>query len=270
MNDIIRIRASSLSRFADCPRAWKAEHLDGKRRPQSVPAHIGTSLHGSTAVFDAARISGDTVTADDAAGVFVDHLYHPEEEVVWGGESRRKAEATGLTLLTRYCADWSPRFEWEAVELPLEPLQIAFDDLGVTLELTGTLDRVLRTGDQRSIKDIKTGARAVDRDGEARVHGHGLQLGTYEILYAHTTGLECNAPAGVLGFQTAGKAQIGAGEVERPRDALIGTAEEPGLLEYVAKMISHDIWPGNPQSWLCGPRFCPDHPKAGGSCPFAI
>ncbi len=255
--DIIRVRASGLWLLLDCPKRWKHIHIDGWQTPASVPAHIGTSLHAATAVYDDARVRGDTVTVDDAAGVLVDTLQNPEEDVDWGSESRRRAEARGLTLLSRYCADVAPGYDWEAVELPLEPLQVDFPDLGITLELTGTLDRVRRSERGRNVVDIKSGERAVNADGEAKTQGHGIQLGVYELLYQHTTGLAIDEPAQILGFQTTSAATIGTGEIPSPRNALIGTEDQPGLLEYAARIIAGEHWYGNSHSVLCSPRYCP-------------
>ena len=56
------------------------------------------------------------------------------------------------------------------------------------------------------------------------------------------------------------KAQrIAVGEIDSPRDALIGDAESPGALQHAAAMLKSGMFYGNPRSQLCGAKFCPAH-----------
>jgi hypothetical protein len=75
-------------------------------------AALGTAIHAGTAVFDQAKITGDTVTAADAAGVLADKLRDPENEFdpTKDDLSMQEAESTGITLLTKYCGEVSPKY----------------------------------------------------------------------------------------------------------------------------------------------------------------
>ena len=53
--------------------------------------------------------------------------------------------------------------------------------------------------------------------------------------------------------------RIAIGEIDSPRDALIGSAEAPGALQYAADFIRTGRFYGNPRSQLCGAKFCPIH-----------
>ena len=53
---MINIRASSLGELFDCPARWAAKNLDNLRMPGNGKAHLGTSLHASTAAFDASAL----------------------------------------------------------------------------------------------------------------------------------------------------------------------------------------------------------------------
>ena len=263
--EVFAIRASSLAELLDCPARWEAKHLQGLRLPRTGAAWLGTALHASTAAFDRARLEGDPVTADDTAGVLVDALHRPEEEVVWDELTPRQAEPIALRLHTRYCTDVAPARGYVGVEVPCEALDVEVPEHGVTLRLTGTTDRIRRLPDGRhGICDLKSGRRAVGSDGRAATKGHGPQLGVYELLAEHALGLPMEAPAEIIGLQTTATARVGTGEVPGARAALVGADGRPGMLEHAALILRHGLFHGNPSSRLCSERYCP----AWAGCPF--
>lgn len=252
-----RVRASSLAELFDCPARWASKHLEGKRLPMSSKAALGKAIHASTGAFDAARVLGSPITADEAAAAAVDSLHRPDEDVDWDEDSPQKAEGIALALHRKYCKDIAPAQEYAAVEAKCESLVIS--DLDI--ELTGTIDRVYRAEDgSLGISDIKTGKTAVDARGTVKTQGHGLQLATYELLAEVAIQRPIEAPARVIGMQTGvtEKAQrIAIGEITSPRDALIGTPEAPGALQHAARFIQSGLFYGNPRSQLCGEKYCP-------------
>lgn len=252
-----RIRASSLAELFDCPARWAAKHLEGRRLPMSSKAALGKAIHASTGAYDSARILGTPITADEAAAAAVDSIHHPSEDVVWEEESPQKAEGIALALHTKYCAEIAPVVEYAAVEADCEKLEIT--DLG--LVLTGTIDRVYRTPEGAlGIADIKTGKAAVNAQGQVKTQGHGLQLATYELLAEVAIQQRIEAPARIIGMQTGvtDKAQrVGMGEIDSPRDVLIGTPEAPGALQHAARIIKSGDFYGNARSQLCHERYCP-------------
>lgn len=252
-----RVRASSLPELFDCPARWEAKHLLGMRTPMGGAAALGKAIHASTGAFDAARVLGSPITADEAAGAAVDSLNRPDEDVDWDEDSPAKAEGIAIALHGKYCKDIAPTQEYAAVEAKCESLVIS--DLGI--ELTGTIDRVYRTPEGAlGISDLKTGKTAVNAQGQVKTQGHGLQLATYELLAEVAVGQVISAPARIVGMQTGvtDKAQrIAVGEIDSPRDALIGSQDAPGALQHAARFIQSGLFYGNPRSQLCGPKFCP-------------
>lgn len=258
MNAPVKIRASSLAELFDCPARWEARQLLGKRMPMSGAAALGKAVHASTGAFDAARVLGSPITADDAAGAAVDAIHKPSEEVSWDDSTPQVAERVAVALHHRYCSEIAPGIEYEAVEAACDELQIT--DLGLTL--TGTVDRVRRTDAGLGILDIKTGKTAVAADGTVKVQGHGLQLATYELLAEVVTGKRITERAQIVGMQTGlterGQ-RVAIGEIDSPRDALLGSGESPGALQFAARLIHSGSFHGNPRSSLCSPKFCPIH-----------
>lgn len=257
----ITIRASAWAGLFDCAYRFEGIHLLGLRNVVGLRAALGTAIHAGTAVFDQARLTGETVTADDAAGVFVDKLRDPENEYDPERDDLTvtEAEKVGIVLLSKYCFEVSPRYNFVAVEMETKPLDIDCGG-GVTVRLTGTMDRArIRKGDHGvGIADLKSGSAAVQK-GEAVTKGHGPQIGTYELLYEHTTGEPITDVAEIIGLKTKGKAEIGTGTIANARRAMVGTEDQPGLIEFAAEMFKTGRFFPNPKSLLCSDKYCPRH-----------
>ena len=253
---MINIRASSLGELFDCPARWAAKNLDNLRMPGNGKAHLGTSLHASTAAFDQAILDGNPISIGDAAEVFVDTLRNPQEEIDWAEDSPADAEKVGLILHSRYCSDIAPLQTYAAVEIQCEKIEIL--DLGISL--SGTADRIRVVDGEMGIADLKSGGRAVGTDGRAVTSGHGAQLAVYELLTELSFGQPMTLPAQIIGLQTAKTtARVGLGEIPNVRAALIGTEDDPGLLQHAAGIIKSGSFYGNPKSTLCSAKFCPKY-----------
>lgn len=254
---MVNIRASSLGELFDCPARWQAKNLLKMRMPGNGKAHLGTSLHASTAAFDQAVLDGSPISIADSADVFIDTLRKPNEEIEWGEDNPKDAEKIGLVLNTRYCADISPRQQYAAVEVQCD--KVAIKDLGITL--TGTADRIRIVDGEYGISDLKSGGRAVGTDGRAVTSGHGAQLAIYEFLAEMTFKQPMTLPAEIIGLQTAKTtARVGVGHIPNVRQMLIGTEEDPGLLHHASAIIKSGAYYGNAKSMLCSAKFCPKHP----------
>ncbi len=255
---LVNVRASALSDFLDCPARAEARHLLGLRTPSSGAATLGTALHRSTALYDQSVLDGNGLTIDETAGAAVDAIHKPQEDVAWeDDEGPAEAEGIAVALHKLYCTKIAPTQEYAAVEVLCERLEIV--DIG--LSLTGTTDRVRKVGDGYGIADVKSGKTAVKADGTVATKGHAYQLGVYELLAEHASGIPITAPAKVIGMQVAktekGQRVAVSGDVEGARDVLVGEQDSPGVLEVVARMIHAGTFPGNPRSMLCGEKCCP-------------
>lgn len=264
---VFKVRASSWGRLFDCAHAWEGTHILGLKKASGLRAQLGTAIHASTAAFDLAYMTGEDVRPDDVAEVLVDTLRNPEREVDMTQDdlTLKDAERIGLTLHARYCAEIAPTMHYEAVELETKPFDIDCGG-GVVIRLTGTLDRSrLNSWDGlRGIKDLKSGSRAVEK-GVAKVKGHRAQIGTYELLYEHTTGLPITDDGEIIGLKTSGNPEVAAGGVIKSAKALmVGTDEYPGLLQYAAEMFRSGLFPPNPQTFVCSEKYC----ARWASCPY--
>lgn len=252
-----RVRASSWGSLFDCAYRWQGEHLLGITKPAGLRAQLGTAIHASTAVYDRARLDGDRVTVDDAAGTFVDTLHHPEREVDYTQDdlSVREAERIGLILHRDYCADISPRFAFRSVEAPLRPLDIDCGS-GVVVRLTGTMDRarVAATPAGSVIADLKTGGRIVEK-GVVNIKGRAAQLGAYQLMHEREHD-EPTVGAQVIGLLTSAKPKADVSPVFDARRVMVGSDGAPGLIELAANMFRTGLFPPNSQSLLCSQKFC--------------
>lgn len=255
----IRVRASSWAGLFDCGYRWEGIHLLGMKNTVGLRAALGTAIHSGSAVFDQARISGDIVTADDAAGVLVDKLRDPENEYDPNKDdlTKQEAESIGITLLSKYCLDVSPQYNFVAVEMETKPLNIDCGN-GIVVQLTGTMDRarIKKSTHGIGIADLKSGSSAVQK-GVAVTKGHGAQVGTYELLFEHTTGETITSEAEIIGLNTKGKAEIATGAISNAKRIMTGDQDNPGLIEFAADMFRTGRFYPNPRSLLCSDKYCP-------------
>lgn len=255
----ITVRASSWAGLFDCAYRWEGIHLLGMKNTVGLRAALGTAIHAGTAVFDQAKITGDTVTANDAAGVLVDKLRDPENEFDPAKDdlSMQEAESTGITLLTKYCGEVSPKYNFIAVEMDTKPLDIDCGG-GVVVRLKGTMDRarIKKTTGGIGIADLKSGGAAVQK-GVAVTKGHGAQIGTYELLYEHTTGESITSEAEIIGLKTKGKPEIATGTIKNAKLIMTGDQDNPGLIEFAADMFRSGRFFPNSKSMLCSEKYCP-------------
>lgn len=225
--------------------------------PSSAKAALGSAIHASTAAFDSAALLGSPISINDAAGVAVDAIHKPKDDVDWSESTPQEAEKIAIALHDRYCEEIAPQQTYIAVEATCESLIIS--DLGLTL--TGSVDRVRELPDGSvGIADLKSGSQAVAADGTVKTQGHGLQMAVYELLAERSLGKRIDAPAQIIGLKT-GKTErgqrVGTGLIDSARSALVGTPEQPGALVHAANFIRSGAFYGNPRSPLCNPKYCP-------------
>lgn len=255
MNNVV-VRASSLGSLFDCPARWEAVHLNGLRTPSSPNAVLGKAVHASTALFDHSTLEGGGLTIEEAAGAAVDAIHKPDEDVEWEDEKPVDVEKVAIALHKLYCKEIAPKQDYLAVEIKCEALHIS--DLELTL--TGTTDRIRQTEDGAGIVDIKTGKQAVRANGTVETKGHTYQIGTYELLAEHSSGIKITAPGQIAGLN-AGKTdkaqRTGTAEILDARTVLIGDEETPGILQRASQLIHSGMFFGNPKSMMCHERYCP-------------
>lgn len=264
-----RIRASSIKDALDCAMRFEAKQLRGIRMPSSAPAHVGTAVHAGTALYDQRRMDHEPVTVDEAADAAIKVIdTDPEEGVVWDELDKRDARKAAVGILVNYAQKIAPERIFVAVEAKLEDFRITFEDVRVTIRLSGTTDRVRKVVGRGlagyGISDVKSGAARVDRENNAISKAEKAQLAVYELLAEQATGLAMTSPAEVIGANTTGSFRVGFKEVTGTRDALIGAPGIPGTLEFLSKMLRSGVFPPNPSSLMCHERYCPLYPK----CPY--
>lgn len=258
---VVEIRASSWGALFDCSYKWEGEHLLGMRRPSGIRALLGTAVHAGTAEFDQAKLNGKPITAMAAADALLNALHNPTDEVDYKQDrsmNMRQAEEIGLTLLSKYCHEISPRYEFKAIEMKMEPMDIDCGD-GLIIRLKGTMDRArvayANEGHGALIPDIKTGARLFDADGNVLLKARSAQLGAYQLMYEENTG-EHTVGSEIIALETTTSARTGVSKTFDAKRAMTGTTTQKGLIEYAAGMLKSGDFLPNPQSALCSEKFC--------------
>ncbi len=263
---VFTVRASSWGALFECAYRWEAIHLLKMRNVVGLRAALGTAIHAGTAAYDQSVLDCSGLTIDDAAGVFVDKLHDPSNEYNPQSDdlNLKEAERIGISLTTKYCLEITPRYNFVAVEMETKPLDIDCGG-GIVIRLTGTMDRarVRRTALGPGIADLKSGSKAVAQ-GVAITKGHGPQIGTYEMLYEHTTGELIADTAEIIGLKTKGTPEVATAPVKNAKRVMLGTEETPGLIQFAADMFRSGRFYPNPKSLLCDKKYCPRY----GTCQF--
>lgn len=254
---IIPIRASAFATVFDCAHRFEGEQLLGMRKPSSLRAWMGTSIHHGTATFDQARIDAAPIKPVEAADAMMELFTNPDRDVDLRDEklTLKEAHRISLVLLSRYCTDISPQFEFTAVEAPLKAMDIDCGG-GLIIRLSGTMDRarVVSSLAGRIILDIKSGSRLF-KDGKVSVKARGAQLGTYQLLDEGTTG-ELTSGAQIAALQTTSTPLVGVSHIFDAKRLMLGDETTPGLLDIAARMFKAGLFPPNPSSSLCDKRYC--------------
>lgn len=257
------VRASSWPGLFDCAHRFYWQDVVGLRGPGNGRSAVGTAVHAGTALFDQARLDGRAVSVSDAVEASFEALTKPDEEVVYDeGMTRRDAEGMAVLLTTRYCQEIAPARTYAAVELRCAALDIVTGH-GI-VRVTGTTDRVRLLPDGRfGIGDLKTGAASTELDDQGRRRAvtkpHGMQLGIYTLMAEHGTGQRIDGPAEIVALQTTKGGPCATGEIADVKTPLLGTDEQPGLIEMAAQLLAAGLFPPNPKSLLCSPRYCAAH-----------
>lgn len=266
MSNTYTVRASSWGSLFDCAFKWQGEHLLGIRKPAGLRAHLGTAIHAATAAYDESRLPGGSpIDVDDACGVFVDTLHKPDRDIDYQQDDLKvhDAERIGLRLNTSYCLDIAPRYQYIAVEAKLQPLDIDCGN-GVIVRLTGSMDRarVSQTTGGVLIADVKTGS-AVIEDGIAKIKGRSPQLGVYQLMYEQGEQVPTKG-AQIIALQTNSRALTAVSAIWDAKRVMVGTEDAPGLIEIAAQMFASGLFPPNPTSMLCSPKYC----ARWATCPY--
>jgi RecB family exonuclease len=258
------VRASSWPTLFDCSLRWYYQNVVGLRLPSSGYAQLGTALHKSTAVYDTPTLTGESGSISDACDALAETIAKPTADVQWDDDLRQEAAIDiGVALTKRYAAEIAPTHTYRAVEVRCDDMRIATAD-GV-VRITGVTDRVRVTEDGREgIADLKSGKTAVSAEGKANTKGHHLQTGIYRLMAENALQRPLDAPDEIIGLQTGKteKAQrVAAAEIRDSRTPLVGDGDAPGLIEMAARMLRTGLFPPNPKSTLCSPKYCAGFPR---------
>jgi hypothetical protein len=270
------VRASSIKDALDCAMRFEAKHILGIRIAGNGVSHLGTALHAGTGAYDQSVIDGKPISHDEAVGRFVDSLRLPnnpeepaEDEVRWDEEfPLTDAEKVGVRGVVNYIEKVGSLRRYHAVEAKLEKFPVRFDKHKVVIVLTGKTDRIReklkRDGVGYGITDVKSGKTRVTKDSRVSSRAEKAQLGVYELIAEKGKNIQITEPAEIAGISTAQHANVATLEIPGTREALVGTGETPGVLDFLAKMLRTGLFPPNPSSFLCGKRFCPIYSR----CPY--
>jgi len=267
----VEVRASSWADLFDCAYRWEGVHRFGMNKPISPRMHLGTAIHETTALADLAHMNLDDYTPSDVADIFMHNFHYPKYEVDWTYTDAPmiSLEHTGVKLAVDYHNIVTPLYEFDAVEKQIDDVEIEVPKHGITIVMTGKMDRSrIITSDpggsypwpiakrNKRIVDLKTGKQAVE-NGRAKTKGNIAQVAAYQLIEQVASGEAVDSTAEIIGMKTAGTTEIGFAEIPKAMDIMTGTEDTPGMIEIAANMFKEELFPPNPFSLFCDKRYCP-------------
>jgi len=92
-------------------------------------------------------------------------------------------------------------------------------------------------------------------DGVAQTKGRSAQVGTYQLMYEHTEGVP-TVGGQILALATKGRAEVAVSPIWDAKRVMVGDDDRPGLIRIAAGMFRSGLFPPNPSSHLCSPKYC--------------
>lgn len=262
---IVKVRASALSGYADCPRRTAA-NLFGyeieaagfvlRDTPRGIGATIGTAVHAGAALTLHEKMKAGALapisTVTDCA--IESYREGAREGIMFDRETPASnvAERQITEMLLGYQRVIAPKIEPVIVEERLE----ADTDFGITL--SGQSDVLAR--EPGKLRDLKTGKKRGN---------HRPQLGAYSLL-SKSNGLDVETACEDF-IQRPSMSKSVPDPVSYPHDVASAEVAAINVLRHIASDLktfregdrTHGILPGDPwafsanaSSMLCSEKFC--------------
>lgn len=260
MSSDIRIRASSLSHWNDCPRRGAANSfrdiisdagyaLAGDRR--SISAAIGTAVHAGAAHTLKAKMEARAVEIGAVVDVSIAKLDEEREKGIEydiTSPSRNQSESQVKTLAESFHAEIAPKVKPVAVETSLSGT-VSYN--GMVIQLTGHPDAI----ETLTLRDYKT---------SKSIAGYHTQLGVYHMLATDPkAGYQCeNLVIDWLPRTSVSKPYPGAKTFSFPIDVCVAEAKaviKSAMMQLRGFLDTQEpaSFPCNRSSILCSAKFCP-------------
>lgn len=245
MPNLDHLSYSSVSSYLTCARAWKYHYVDRIPRPTAPALVFGSAFHNTVETY---------LTADEPMTALWPKQWsaqlESERTVDWGKQSAEGLAATGLRMVTaesvKELADQvKGEFEPGNATCDIER-RVELHVPGVPVPIVGYIDVITRDGVPG---DFKTAAR-MWTDAKASNSMQSL----FYLAALNQAGVE--VPSWKFRHYVFTKAS-------KPTARMFEVAHKPGelfwlfgLIAEVWRGIEAEIYPPNPDTWKCSPRYC--------------
>lgn len=271
--DSIKIRASSLTGYVDCqlrtmlsamPHIAQEHGHELKPYRPNIGALVGSGVHAAAELGLRQKMLGniETSSAMMDAGVEAFHARMAEENEAGAGDLVMDEETPSLSVaeqqITRMARQY--RFDVVADVVPVSVESRIECDAGDGIILSGQSDvlALVREGEQRVLRDLKTGRR------KTSASKHMPQQGAYSLL-ERSLGHEVDA--GQIDHLRRSPLKKAQEQVDSEAYDIVAAEQiaTAVLMDFAAKAkrFAQSGDPGhalvNPGSFLCSPKFCRAH-----------
>lgn len=249
MTELRRFSHSLIDTYLDCPRKAMYRYVEGIPSPKSTALVKGSATDEAWNTALARKIGGEVMPADELVElteVNFRRVVHDEggvSSIDWGDAGDKKAAARGalnsaMTLSRVWAEQLYPEIEPTAVQVELTR------DLPSGRQFIGFLDYEGVIEGLPGIGDNKTGSKRMNKDDA----GKGLQPSAYAWLK--------DEPISFV-FSRA----IDTGTNRYSEFVWTARSKEDNawygeLVDQVERGFTEEIFPPNPKSNLCSPKWC--------------
>ncbi len=247
MADLDHLSYSSISTYQLCPRSWRYRYLDRIKTPTASALALGSAVHGTVEQMITDKHLG--LETDVQAAWHTHWERASAQEIDWDGDSPEIVEAEGLRLVsTREVRQLVDKLAPLVIGgVPFVEQRVELRVPGVPLPIIGYIDIVTADGVPG---DFKTAARSWTQDkAESEVQ---------PLFYLAALNQARAELPPALPFR-----HYVLVKTKTPQVQIIETRHTSGALFWLFGAIA-DVWhgieaevfPPNPTSWKCGPKYC--------------
>lgn len=250
MSEITHLSYSSVSRYLMCARSWRYHYQERLERPTAAALAFGSAFHETVESYLGTRALGGELKDGGLTNLWLDTWraqIEQEGEIDWGGDSQEALSNTGLRILGNSVI----KTELDGIKVKLddgEPViekKVELNIPGVPIPVIGYIDLIAEDGVPG---DIKTSGRSWST---SKAYAEAQPLFYLAALQqeGYSTGVKFRHYI----FTKTKEPRLDVFETERTLGEIFWALE---MVKDVWRGIEAQIFPPNPTSWKCQPRYC--------------
>ncbi len=253
MPDLQHLSYSAIQLYLTCPENWRRKYLLKQAQPSSPALIFGSAFHGTVE----ATIMGKVVEPNPEhrpalahvwPGVWASKMEAEGDRVEWGADTPEQHCNEGLRLVS----DPAVQAMIDGI-MPMEDAGGVFIERkvelrvpGVPIPIVGYIDIMTADGVPGDFKTSKSAWSQADAEGEIQP--------LFYLAALNQAGI--SVPGNKFRHYVVTKTKKPQAQVLEHSHTWTEVMWLFGLIQQVWRAIEAEVFPTNPNAWLCGPKYC--------------